>query len=697
MNRNYLIGILLLLTTLSFAQRKKKHAPQDAISEFEFRYTSWLNNDAQGPNAEQTKANLAFFKWLREMHGVQLDEYIVAHKGENIESLFEADTEDVNNVAKSIGTRLSSEPDHSFAYQAKSITGSHHRASSLQRKDMEEKSLSSSVDFCFSAPFDYWEDEFVLNVFGINASNEVTIAGNPWLLAEDDMIEFARLMRLRETHHKLLSKKKSLPKSYNANGYMAGNKSEKLLTLSNPSWKKKLVRISLDKEIGLDLKGKTIQIRSLYPVERLIGHYAYGQIVDLEVMPFRSVLYYISDIVEEDMTIMDLNYKIESDNKKEKVIRFYKNPNGANTGRIVFKENFKKYTLDGKEISQRKLRGLQLKNNRKRNREPYHIKLNRSYKFKDFEIDAEADALYESIAFAADNSALETNPISQNGWSDIPEVKNAQEAFLTQESFIQQDAWYKHLFDGNLTTAYTAQQESSSLFNGKAACLRLDLGSEIRIEKIKVTMESDSDLHPLKVGSSAYVEASNDLLAWEKIPFEVELESNIYFDDEYYRYIRMPQTPNRILEVEVFQDGKMMDSGRWKATNLFPHADEMKPVKMWRSRFIRPTSNIHKDAYFCIALEGKHGIEGAYVAAKVDNQYIGCAQRSSPYPTNNWLGRQSQQEENYTYYFPLTEDMKNKKIEFFVLAYNEDHHEFQPQLYLTSSDPFDTSLLVIKK
>jgi hypothetical protein len=48
----------------------------------------------------------------------------------------------------------------------------------------------------------------------------------------------------------------------------------------------------------------------------------------------------------------------------------------------------------------------------------------------------------------------------------------------------------------------------------------------------------------------------------------------------------------------------------------------MNPVKAWKAR-ITPDEWV-KNSYLCIALEGEHGVEGAYAALKVGGTLVGC-------------------------------------------------------------------------
>ncbi|KAA6314422.1 hypothetical protein EZS27_034961 [termite gut metagenome] len=62
---------------LSFAQKKTSYpiGGADNTTPSRSEYFSWINNAWEGGNAEQTRINLDFFKWLHDTYGMQLDIY----------------------------------------------------------------------------------------------------------------------------------------------------------------------------------------------------------------------------------------------------------------------------------------------------------------------------------------------------------------------------------------------------------------------------------------------------------------------------------------------------------------------------------------------------------------------------------------------------------------------------------------------
>jgi len=313
---------------------------------------------------------------------------------------------------------------------------------------------------------------------------------------------------------------------------------------------------------------------------------------------------------------------------------------------------------------------------------------------KEIPLAENAEALYEATVFSADNNALEVRSIKRSGWSQIPQVKAAQEAFFNQKVFVDKAIWDKNLFDGNLETAFAVNHKWNIEQRVKGGCLRIDLGREMSLDELKIIVANDFDLQPQLIGEGNWVETSTDLVNWTRQTYIAELESTITFKNK-LRYIRIPYAPQRIVEIEGYQDGEQVSKDSWRASNLFAHASKMTPLKMWGAS--TSFRKIHKNAYLCIALEGKHGVEGAYVAAMIDGEYYGCPDRAVSYPSNTWEYVNKKRDANYTYYLPLTEEMSKKDIKIFVMGYDKDNLDFKPEWYVTSSDPYERSTLTLIK
>jgi hypothetical protein len=91
-------------------------------------------------------------------------------------------------------------------------------------------------------------------------------------------------------------------------------------------------------------------------------------------------------------------------------------------------------------------------------------------------------------------------------------------------------------------------------------------------------------------------------------------------------------------------------------------------------------------------------VEGAYAAAKIDGQLVGANDRASSFPSNTWEYPASRRDKNYTYYIPLDRNQTGKNIEVFVLGYDQDNLDFNPELWINAySQPWEKMELVLER
>lgn len=89
--------------------------------------------------------------------------------------------------------------------------------------------------------------------------------------------------------------------------------------------------------------------------------------------------------------------------------------------------------------------------------------------------------------------------------------------------------------------------------------------------------------------------------------------------------------------------------------------------------------------------------EGAYAALKVTGKYVGCPDRSVSYPSNVWEFLVAREDRNYTYYVPLTPEMKGKMIEAYVLGLQDGKLDLKPEVWVTAYPiPFESKNLIIQ-
>jgi hypothetical protein len=99
-----------------------------------------------------------------------------------------------------------------------------------------------------------------------------------------------------------------------------------------------------------------------------------------------------------------------------------------------------------------------------------------------------------------------------------------------------------------------------------------------------------------------------------------------------------------------------------------------------------------------VAINGKHGEEGAYAALKIDGKLVGAPSRAVSYPSNTWEYPVTRRDANYTYYFPLDSTMTDKKIEVFVMAYDKDNTDVRPEVWISAYPvPYMEKQMIIER
>lgn len=123
---------------------------------------------------------------------------------------------------------------------------------------------------------------------------------------------------------------------------------------------------------------------------------------------------------------------------------------------------------------------------------------------------------------------------------------------------------------------------------------------------------------------------------------------------------------------------------------------QMDPVMAWSGDIL--LEEIPSNAYLCIAINGRHGVEGAYASITIDGLHYGCPDRAPAFPSNTWEYVNARVDKNYTYYFPLNTDMEGKEIIVSVLAYDEQNVNLTPEVWLTAYPiPYKRKKLILEK
>ncbi len=309
----------------------------------------------------------------------------------------------------------------------------------------------------------------------------------------------------------------------------------------------------------------------------------------------------------------------------------------------------------------------------------FHSLLSSSHIGRMYACDVPADAsrLYEATVFSADNNALEIRSLKRSGETDVPEVKAARDAFFCQKSFVERGIHDRYLFDGNMETGfYPSSRQGDQRIHG--GCLRLDLGRVMSVDSIRLRTPSYFGLRPMQLDEGQRAEYSSDMGSWHACHFLSDTLSTIVIGNE-IRYLKVYDAPEQLCEVEVFSGGKIVPSDGFRASNLF--ASSMDFTKAWKKELSVPSE--FTGGQICIALEGRHGVEGAYVALRMGESYVGAPDRAPSYRSNTFESNVSQTDSNYTYYIPITPGMSHQTVMVLVLGTAECDSNLQPHVYLT--------------
>ncbi|MDR1502885.1 MAG: hypothetical protein LBT43_10570 [Prevotella sp.] len=559
-------------------------------------------------------------------------------------------------------------------------TAVHSRVGNMERGLVPNlKRLTEDHGVCLSSCLDYWEDDLTLQAFGRSLILAPQIYGNPWLLSDKEFPKLARIYNLHRMFSPILINGMKLPESYGKDAVSRGDDNTRLITLKNLSWANKGITIRLDHEIGLK-KGKQVKARLYHPVERLLGTFEYGDSLIVSIPAFRSLLLSVSSSDEyQEPGISRVDFEIIKNVPDQPlVIRLLGLPGTENSIKMEKISGMKKVEIDGKNIPELKNgKSTNIKFDGEKLKDHYHRKIGVMQRS---EIPEDAVSLYETTVFAADNNAMEIRSLFRSGETNIPQVNAARDAFFNQPAFVNRGIWDRHLFDGDMNTGFWPSQRHGDI-RIKGGCFRLDLGESIYVDSILFKVNNEYELQPLLIDEGSFAHVSSDLKKWRQITFLAGTTMNVSVGQE-MRYLKMNPFPEAIAEIEVYSKGAKVSSNKFKASNLFADSDAMKCIGAWSAFF--QLNEIPKNSYIAVAINGEHGIEGAYAALKVEGKYVGAPSRAVSYPANPWENVTAKTVSNYTYFFPLTEDMKDKKIEAFVFGYDNNKVDIRPEIWISA-------------
>lgn len=579
-------------------------------------------------------------------------------------------------------------------FSANNVTAPHHRANAINRGLVPGlQRLTEDHGVCISSYPDYWDDDLVLQAFNRCLILAPQVYGNPWLLRDDEFPKFARIFTLHRKYRDIMVNGLVLPEERCGPAAVSrGDARTRLITLRNLTWEPVTYTIRLDEEIGLSGTGQ-VELRQFHPVELRKGVFEKGAEVAVTVPSFRSCLLIAAMHPIDEPAVSGSEYAVVRNVAGEPVLIDVLGRPGT-TARIALPdpEQYTAAWMDGEpaaSLVQGKEVTVAFEGERL-----HHPAQRRLAEMTECPVPGEAEALYEATVFAADNNALELRALKRSGATKIPQVKAAREAFFHQAVFLERGISDRNLFDGNMTTGFWPSHKYSINQKVKRGCFRLDFGAETAIDTLIIRVPDEYSLQPLLNDEGNYAYFSNDLKTWKRVTYLADKEMKIAVHGS-YRFMKLETYPDRIVEIEGYAGGRSLDRTVWRASNLFSRARDMKPVKAWTAS-VR-VDQMQPGGYFCVAVNGVHGVEGAYAAMKTGDRYYGAPDRAAAYPSNTWEYVNARRDKNYTYYIPLRPEMVGKECDIYVFAYDEDRCDLQPEVWLSGPVPYRTHRLELMR
>ena len=200
--------------------------------------------------------------------------------------------------------------------------------------------LTEDHGVCISSCIDYFEDDLIFQAFGRCLILAPEIYANPWLMRDDEEPILARIYNLHYRFRDILVNGMLLPGgTYPPNSVSRGTPSRRFLVVGNDEWETWHMYLRLDAEIGLQPCEK-VTVCSHHPYEKYIGEFNYGEVIEVEIEPFRAALFEVCDSREADVMLTNCEYEVLHEDKAGKIDRI----------KVVSSEGNIKYT-DGRDFS----------------------------------------------------------------------------------------------------------------------------------------------------------------------------------------------------------------------------------------------------------------------------------------------------------------------------------------------------------
>lgn len=577
------------------------------------------------------------------------------------------------------------------------MTAPHHRAYYTDRGNTPSLvRLCEDHGVCISSCIDYFEDDLIFQAFGRSLILAPEIYGNPWLMRDDELAHLARIYNLHRRYRDILVTGMLLPGGghYPPASVARGSASKRFITAACQEWNPINIHMTLDMEIGLAPCDK-VSVIVHHPYEKFVGEFDYGEVIDVEIEPFRACLIEVCDSREADVMLEGCEYEVLHEDEDGKIDEI----------KIVSSTGNVRYT-DGRDFDAVEAFDNTL-------RAPIDLGSLDADVFCD--VPEDADKQLESAIFAQDHDSLEARSLKRSGETAIPEVQAARDAFFGQRTYALRGPEGRFAFDGKSDTFFDGI--SRVFFDGimriDGGCLRVDFGDvfdadEVRIEFFDLCEEL---VHEYPKNSGFFRvpkqtvppkgDFSADLGEWKSTYLE-NIENGEVVTEEFLvhnihniierdgrhrvavypvngsiRYFRLPVPMDRIYKIALVKDGKELELKNPHVNNLLPAGREVKYAKEYQ---IRVNSADYRDGcYIAVGFEGEHGVEGAYAILDIDGKYYSAYDRARSYQANVWecyVAGSRAQKDYYTYYFKVTPDMCDRDITVRALGLDEEHKNY---------------------
>ena len=573
-------------------------------------------------------------------------------------------------------------------------TATHNRGGALARKLVPGlKRLTEDHGVCLSSCLDYWDDDLILQAFNRCLILAPEIYGNPWLLRDDEFPRLARIYNLHRRYRDILVHGMTLPEEgYGPYAVSRGDGQTRFLPLRNLTWRPVKYKVKLDSTIGLTAKG-AVNVWQFHPTEKYLGRFDFGSEPQIEVLPFRACLIMATTKPKDDLGVIGCDYAIVRDVPgKPVVLKLMAMPGHTVTVQLEGAgQTFTGATLDGQKADELLTSGsMSISFPGRLPKDPWHRKLG---DLKPVDVPVDAEGLYEATCFAADNNALEARSLERSGPTRVPAVQKARDAFFASALFVDKGIWDKNLFDGRMETRFT----QAPAWGGKPAhggALRVDFGGPIHVDRLVLRGEATR----LPEGIDGIAEVSEDLKTWRpaRLSFEKDAITAAVPGGGPVRFFRMNAVPAPLAEIEGYRAAKALDRTKWRASNLFSPYSKTPAVAAWSLSC--KLNDTLPGSYLAIPLPGRHKAEGAFAAVRVGGRLLGAPCRAVSYNANVWEAPVQVVDGNYTYFVPLTSDVRGRQINIVVLVMKDGANEIQPEAWVTAYPaPFAAKQLVLER